>query len=423
MSFVDLMILNSDGETPELEMAYDMEETLLRQSEKANPDDDKESFLQRSRKTVKTKNPHSQRKQAREQAMQNLDDRAWRKIKDSTGHCSALVRLAPDNKDLMIGHTTFSDYSEMNRIFKYYDLPLGDDSVRKMGFSSYPGVTGSTDDYYLMDSGLVVTETTLSMLTDEPYDKLDDNSGKVPDFMRIMLANRLSKTGKDWSEWMRKSSTGTYCSQWMVVDYNKFKPGQPLANGTLFVVEQVPGMNHIEDMSHHLQDHGFWASENRPWFKDVRDSVGATEAEEIHGALFSAEKNPRANIFKASAPHVKSFADMRGEMQRNKWPHEVDGGDLNTPDHAISARGDLDKNSPNPNGGVDSKVTNACLAKKLMADAISGPTHDDQKPFRWTDENGKDLYPGVPRDGEPNVWNFGWVRMTPNGEATAGSEC
>ncbi len=31
-----------------------------------------------------------------------------------------------------------------------------------------------------MDSGLVVTETTISMLTDEPYDKLQDNVTQVP---------------------------------------------------------------------------------------------------------------------------------------------------------------------------------------------------------------------------------------------------
>jgi len=51
----------------------------------------------------------------------------------------------------------------MIRIFKYYNLPLGDGLVQKMGLSSYPGVAGSTDDYYLLDSGLVVTETTISI--------------------------------------------------------------------------------------------------------------------------------------------------------------------------------------------------------------------------------------------------------------------
>lgn len=289
----------------------------------------------------------------------------------------------------------------------------------KWVFSSYPGVAGSTDDYYVMDNGIVVTETTISMLTDEPYDKLDDNGTMVPDFMRIMMANRLAKTGEEWANLMKQSATGTYSSQWMVVDYNKFTPGNPLKDGTLFVIEQIPGRSHVEDMTKRLRTDGFWASENRAFFKDVRDDIGANEAEDLHGSLFSAEKNPRATIFKGSAPHVKSLADMHGEMQRNRWPHEIDGGEGNTPDHAISARGDLDKTSPNANGGIDSKVTNYCMVKKLQIDAISGPTHDGQKPFRWTDEHGKELYPGAPHDGEPNVWNFDWVRMDPTGERLA----
>jgi hypothetical protein len=319
----------------------------------------------------------------------------------------------------MVGHTTFSDYSEMNRIYKFYDLPVGDDVAQKMSFSSYPGVAGSTDDYYLIDSGLVITETTISMLTDEPYDKLDDNGTTVPDFMRIMISNRLAKNGLEWTDLMKKSATGTYSSQWMVTDYNLFKPGQPLQNGTLYVIEQIPGISHVQDATSFLQSHGFWGSENRAWFKDVRDAIGASEAEEAHGALFSADSNPRANIFKASAPKVQTLMDMRDEMQRNRWPHEVDGGEANTPDHAIAARGDLDKESPNPNGAVDSKVTNFCLAKRLQCDAISGPSHSTQKPFQWTDGHGKQLYPNAPHDGMPDLWNFDWVRMTAFGEDLA----
>jgi len=294
---------------------------------------------------------------------------------------------------------------------------------KKMGFSSYPGVAGSTDDYYLMDTGLVVTETTISMLTDEPYDKLEDSNTSVPDFMRIMLSNRLAKTGQDWVDYMKKSSTGTYSSQWMVVDYNKFKPGEQLQNGTLFVIEQIPGISHIEDASGFLQNKGYWGSENRAWFKEVKDSIGQTEAEEVHGDLFSADRNPRAQIFNATATSVQTLVDMRHELQRNRWPHEPDGGPAQ-PDHAIAARGDLDKESPNPNGGVDSKITNFCLAKKLMAEAISGPTHDSQKVFRWTDEKtGKQLFPTAPHDGMPDVWNFDWVRFSQDGAQVKSDGC
>jgi len=419
MSLVDLMVLNSDGETPELEMAYDNEEFLLRQSEREDASANSTALLQRSashrlRGTAPPIRGVAAIRARRRDELRKLDDKAWRRIKSAGGRCSALIRLTADNTDLMVGHATFSDYSEMTRVFKYYDLPLGPSSVRRMGFSSYPGVAGSTDDYYLLDSGLVITETTISMLTDEPYDKLDDSKIQVPDFMRIMIANRLAKSAPEWAQLMTQRATGTYSSQWMVVDYNLFQPGKALQNGTFVVLEQVPGLSHSEDMSHRLQEARFWASENRAWYKSVRDSIGATDAEQLHGRLFSADKNPRANIFAATAPKVQTLADFRAEMRRNRWPLEVDGGDGNTPDHAIAARGDLDKDHPDANGAVDAKVTNACLAKRLACDAISGPTAATQKPFRWTDpKTGQTLFAGAPREGLPDVWNFDWTRMAP----------
>lgn len=437
ISMVDLLILNSDGETPELEMAYDNEEVLLRNSgdDKTTVKNTSTIFLQEGRHLMqklrkgKVANGNRTREQRvtmasirRKTAETNLGESSWRTIKMSSGRCSALVRLTEGNQDLMVGHTTFSDYGEMVRIFKYYDFALGADVFGKAGFSSYPGVAGSTDDYYLLSSGLVVTETTISMLTDEPYDMLDDNKAKVPDFMRIMVSNRLAKNGADWARYMTKTSAGTYSSQWVIVDYNLFNPGSPVKTGTLTVLEQVPGMSRTADLSARLQERGFWASENRAWFPEIRKSIGAADAEDLHGRLFSAEHNPRANIFAATAPKVQTLADMRDEMRRNKWPHEVDGGETNTPDHAIAARGDLDKENPSANGAVDSKVTNSCLARMLQCDAISGPTADDQRPFRWT-ESGKELFPGVPHNGLPNVWNFDWVRMTSDGYGSMEATC
>jgi hypothetical protein len=429
MSMVDMMILNSDGETPELEKAYDFQEVLLRQANREGGDDNitDDAFVQTGRVRRhshmgainnlrgRTRREHAIGTSERRPAPE-MDDRAWRTFRAHYGRCSALVRLTENNSDIFVGHTTFSDYSEMNRIFKFYDLPLEGGASRRMSFSSYPGVIGSTDDYYIMDTGVVVTETTVSMMSDEAFDNLDDNGTYIPDYMRIMIANRLARTATEWVDYMKSTATGTYNSQWMVVDYNLFKPGQPLKNGTFWVLEQAPGVSHGEDMSARLQSTGFWASENRGFFGDVRNVSGEADAEDINGEIFSEAHNPRANIFAKTAPTVQSLADMRAEMQRNKWPNEVDGGIANTPDHAIAARGDLSKDRPDPNGGVDSKVTNSCLVKSLAADAICGPTHDGLPAFRWVDDKGKELYPEYPHDGLPNLWNFDWVRFTPDGE-------
>eukprot|EP00931_Biecheleriopsis_adriatica_P095960 TRINITY_DN69614_c0_g1_i1.p1 TRINITY_DN69614_c0_g1~~TRINITY_DN69614_c0_g1_i1.p1 ORF type:complete len:653 (-),score=125.54 TRINITY_DN69614_c0_g1_i1:11-1969(-) len=404
MSMIDLMVLSSDGETPELEKAFAYDEVAMRE------DKQKEGGI--LLQTLERTRGVGSKRFAPAQA-----EKYWRHIKEKYGRCSALVRLSEGGEDLFVGHSTFSGYSEMNRIFKYYDLPLGEGVVQKMGFSSYPGVSGSTDDYYLLQSGLVVTETTISLQSDEPYDDLRDTDKGLPDFMRIMLANRLAESGQDWIDLMSRSSTGTYSSQWMVVDYGRFKKKQQLKAGTLLVLEQVPGLSHSEDMSQHLQSHGFWASENRAWFEDVRDKSGSTSDERLYGDLFSKDKNPRSKIFARTAPAVQTLAEMRSEMRRNKSPHE---GALtlteNTPDHAIASRGDLTTN-PSDNGAVDAKVTNSCLMKSLKCDAISGPTWQDQKPFQWTDESGKEMFPGEPREGLPNKWAFDWVRMADSGLA------
>merc|ERR1719171_1100222 len=362
MSLVDLFILNSDGETPELEMALDMEEALLRQSTRDEPGE--LSFLQ---------TPSSRKGMLRrEQELKALTPAKWRDIKRETGRCSALVRLGANNSDLYVGHATFSDFSEMLRVFKYYDFPLKQGGgARTVGFSSYPGAVSSTDDYYVTSSGLMVTETTISLLTDEPYDHLDDTGKALPDFIRIMAATFAAQSGQEWVDMMDKSATGLYGSQWMVVDYNKFTPGKPIQDGTLMVLEQVPTISHYEDESDRLRKTGFWSSENRAYFPDARQVSGFADAEEMHGKLFSAEHYPRATIFAATAPEVQTLADFRAEMRRNKWPHEIDGGPENTPDHAISARSDLTKTNPAPNGGVDAKVSDSCMVKKLLVDAIS----------------------------------------------------
>jgi len=74
-------------------------------------------------------------------------------------HCSALVKLLKneDNsiKDIMVGHTTWDDFSAMVRIFKENNFEfLGKNSVMPphlVSFSSYAGVISSTDDYYLIN--------------------------------------------------------------------------------------------------------------------------------------------------------------------------------------------------------------------------------------------------------------------------------
>jgi len=433
LTMVDLMMLSSDGETSELFKAYAQDEYLLRQEDSIADDATDDLLNNNTTSTKKTDNLSLMQKLSHEEKLtafrkhrashrnlqkererlHNLTDQDWNNIVRQTGRCSAFIKWTGD--DLLTGHATWSDYAEMNRIFKFYDFPLPDTAAHKISFSSYPGVAGSTDDWYLMDNGLAVTETTISMLSDEQYDHINDSTVKnlIPDYMRIMAANRLSKTGKDWVDMMITSATGTYSSQWMIIDYKLFKPNaKALQPHTFWVLEQIPSMNHAQDMTDYLKKTSFWASYNRAWYDETRKVMDVQFAETgKYGALFGKATSPRANIFKAAQSTIKNVNDLQNLMRQNKWPLEIDGGPGNTADHAIAARGDLTPYH-SPFGAVDAKVTNHVLFKKLTSYAICGPmSNEKHQPFQWDQ---RPEYKFITHDGQPNIFNFQWVAMTPS---------
>ena len=45
-------------------------------------------------------------------------------------------------------------------------------------------------------------------------------------WQRVRVANSIAATGFEWAEAVAKYNSGTYNNQYMVVNYNLFKPGQ-----------------------------------------------------------------------------------------------------------------------------------------------------------------------------------------------------
>jgi len=85
-------------------------------------------------------------------------NKIWRDILKNS-RCSTIVKVLKDNndnyKDILISHSTWDGYSEMVRFFKHYEFEfLGKDIMmpaHKVTFSSYPGCTSSTDDWFMVD--------------------------------------------------------------------------------------------------------------------------------------------------------------------------------------------------------------------------------------------------------------------------------
>jgi Phospholipase B len=327
------------------------------------------------------------------------------------GRCSALIKWT--GEDLLAGHTTWDDYTEMLRFYKHYDFHFtkGGVTTRKASFSSYPGFISSSDDFYILDNGLVLIETTLNILDENLYSLCDPESTVVA-WIRNLVANRLANDGKEWCDMFARHNSGTYNDQWMVVDYNKFRPGmQQLEPGTLYIMEQIPGYVDIKDMSAELTKDTFWASYNRPFFEEVNKRSMYHHFTNTHGEMFSYHQCPRAKIFMRDHVKVKSITDMRALMQQNNWQN--DPLSKGCPGNAIASRFDVE--APNcpmsrvANGATDSKVTNSELVKRMASMAIAGPTHDQQPAFTWNNP----LFANEYHEGQPDTWNFAWKIMEP----------
>ncbi|CAE7906044.1 plbF, partial [Symbiodinium microadriaticum] len=175
-------------------------------------------------------------------------------------------------------------------------------------------------------------------------------------FMHLMAVNRLAKSSPDWVaapvQRFSRTNTGTFAAQWMVADYNQFESGKPLPDGMFWVVEMIPGVSEMQDMSAHLREHRYWASFNRPFFGKTRELSGFSMAERTHGSLYSYQGNPRAYAFSMVAPAINALPEMRDVMTQNAYPY---GSPPNDPGHQISARMDLSPILKLPNGGIDAK--------------------------------------------------------------------
>ncbi len=66
-------------------------------------------------------------------------------------------------------------------------------------FSSYPGCISSTDDYYITDKKLMITETTLDVIDMNGYKRVKNSDSYIPNFMRINAASLFSNSGVNFA--------------------------------------------------------------------------------------------------------------------------------------------------------------------------------------------------------------------------------
>ncbi|CAN7938410.1 unnamed protein product, partial [Ixodes hexagonus] len=341
-----------------------------------------------------------------------------RKVTGS-GSCSALVKVLPDHKDLYFSQVTWSTYASMLRILKKYSfkfhLTYGSDEIipgHTATFSSSPGRIFSGDDFYLISSGLATMETTIGNGNSSLFRYIKPRS--YLEYVRNIVANRLATTGEEWADYFSRYNSGTYNNQWMAVDYKKFSPGQPLPDGLLWVLEQLPGYVYKEDLTRVLRQQTYWPSYNVPYSEVIFNMSGTQSSVEKFGDWFTYDKTPRALIFKRDNGKVVDMDSMIKLMRYNDYTRDPLSACNCTPpysaENAISARSDLNPADGvypfgalghRSHGATDMKLTNSELFSDLEFTAVGGPTYDPLPPFRWSTSGLKDRH-----DGQPDLWQF-----------------
>eukprot|EP01135_Chromosphaera_perkinsii_P001927 Nk52_evm76s212 gene=Nk52_evmTU76s212 len=362
--------------------------------------------------------------------------------------CTALIKLAEyrradDDKkmsprrrfsDLFFAHTTWRAFASMLRIYKHYDFAFTSVKVasQRISFSSSPGFISSKDDFYMTSGGLAVAETTNNVFDDDLVDKyVLPNTALC--WQRTIVANRLADSGHLWTHLFGLHNSGTYNNQWMVVDYkvfeqykkaSKFIKNQTraeaiLERGLLWIIEQIPGTTKSRDMSKYMVQNlnGYWPSFNIPFFTEIWEKSGYPSKEREGGDEFSYEKCARFKILQDQQKSVYRVEDMKRVMQYNDWKHDpLSKGQA---DNAISSRYDLRTKNPSAFGGADSKITSSRKIKLLQANAICGPTHQQQRRFMWSEwerqlkEFGTKDEEMPIHNGHPDKWEFEYQKMVP----------
>jgi len=326
-------------------------------------------------------------------------------------HCSGLIKIAPDYSEIWASHSSWFVFAAMNRIQKQYNFNVNAPFVasKKMTFSSYPGFLESLDDFYIMDSGLVMVQTTNSIFNMSIYEHVHTSS--LLAWQRVRAANSMASTGKEWWQVVASYNSGTYNNQYMVLDTKLFTPGKMLPNNTLWIVEQIPGLVYGEDMTEILET-GYWPSYNIPAFPIIWERSGyGTILNQTGDQGYTWDLAPRAQIFRRDQTNVDSLDTLKTMMRYNDY--KTDPLAHGSPMEAICSRGDLLPGSQaSPFGCYDTKVTNVtAMVPTLAMEAVNGPTTSGVPPFSWSENP---TFNATVHMGMPNTFDFDFVSFVPD---------
>jgi len=309
-------------------------------------------------------------------------------------------------------------------------------------FSAYAGTLSSTDDFYISSNKIMVTETTLNVLNLDSYASHRSPNKYIPNFLRVNTATLFSNSARNWMTSMCQYNTGTYSSQWSVLDYKVFdnlkakklesskrnlrsETDEVVTNAKnlVLVMEQIPQSITVKDLSKNILTNSYWASFNKSFFEETNKDLDTEMLEQLYGYGFSYKRSERAIAFNRIENKIKNSKDFKNALMYNGYKqnntenvfHIIEDPSSNDSASAISARYDLGASST-PFGGTDFKMTSSEMINDLKLIAHHGPTVENNSnltKFSWT-EYEKDNSDIVSHVGVPNeLTSFPFLKLSP----------
>lgn len=380
-----------------------------------------------------------------------------------------LVESLSGKVSIMLGHTSDGSYASMLRMIKKYTLNFHfceQSSVDRVVpntnivFTGYPAVLASLDDFYMLSgkrhrmivAGIKIENDNMNLWT-----KIDlvRSVSLAP---RVMAANRLAHSGRVWSKYFARSpSTGA--KQWLVVDLKRLNRGNELTDesaeadellmnhaeyddlmktgvkhstdyvesdfdgvakktsigkisdgGLFWVIDQLPGRLHAEDMTQQIIRDGYWLGTGVPTFDELVD-IGQVKTNGTYAQQHSIQEKILNNItdLEGLAKFIRQSA-YRGDLDQQR-PTAFGNIDLKlfVESNASNGTGIFQAYS----GPLYDPITDGQAVKRSVeapegegeADAVSasGTKIQRVKPFDWN--AAKKLE--APHQGQPSLWNFG----------------
>lgn len=233
-----------------------------------------------------------------------------------------------------------------------------------------------------------------------------------------MLANRLAKDPKDWTEVFKVDNSGTYNNQFMVLDLNKIDLKEhKFEEGAFYIIEQMPGYTESAEVTEHLL-RGYWPSYNIPFLRNIQIKAGYDKMKREHPDLlynYDYSSSVRGRIFRRDQGDVQSLEAFKRIMRYNDY--EKDEFSDNNAAQSISSRYDLNdpprtKGKKYCFGAIDVKFASLKELKegKGVLHIVSGPTDQGQPNFDYRTTKCVETDPE--RWWHENLveeWKFEWV--------------